>query len=130
MIMAGYRGRGCPNGQKSDDVICERSLNTCKLPVHCHDVCDKAPPTCIPLNCVEVLLNFITSNVHKTVVFYKTVRPFCSDVSVQNTNVFSSTACKTVCFKNIIMFHLSSVMLETSPFTVTPSTRLPSLSSP
>ena len=39
------------------------------------------------------------SNVHKTVVSYKTVQSFCSDVVVQNVNVISSPICKVLCFK-------------------------------
>ena len=36
---------------------------------------------------------------HKTVVSYKTVQSFCSDVAVQNVNVTSSPICKVLCFK-------------------------------
>ena len=71
----------------------------CKLPVHCHDVCNINPPFHISVNCVEILLNIIRSNVHKTVVSYKNVQSFCSDVVVQNVNVISSPICKVFCFK-------------------------------
>ena len=71
----------------------------CKLPVHCHDVCNINPPFHISVNCVEILLNIIRSNVHKTVVSYKNVQSFCSDVVVQNVNVISSPICKVSCFK-------------------------------
>ena len=67
--------------------------------VHCHDVCNIAPTTCISVNCVEILLNVIRSNVHKTVVLYKTVQSFCSDVVVENVNVNASPTCKVLCFK-------------------------------
>ena len=76
-----------------------RTVNVCKLRVHCHDVCNIAPRTCISVNCVETPLNFIGSNVHKTVVSYKTVQSLCSDVVVQNVNVISSPTCKVLCFK-------------------------------
>ena len=54
-----------------------RTVDVRKLRVHCHDVCNINPPTCISVNCVEILLNIIRSNVHKTVVLYKTVQSFC-----------------------------------------------------
>ena len=72
------------------------TVNVCKLHVHCHDVCNIAPPTCILLNCVKILLNVIRSNIHKTVVSYETVKSFCSDVVVQNVNVISSPTCKVL----------------------------------
>ena len=50
------------------------TVNVCKLRVHCHDVCNIALPTYISVNCVEIPLNVIKSNVHKTVVSYKTVQ--------------------------------------------------------
>ena len=58
-----------------------RAVNVCKVRVHCYDVCNIAPPTCISVNCVEIPLNVIRSNVHETVVSYKTVQSFCSDVN-------------------------------------------------
>ena len=75
------------------------TVNSCKLCVNCHDICNMAPATCISVNYVKHLLNFIRSNVHKTVFKYKTVQLFCSDVVVQNVNVISSPACKVLCFK-------------------------------
>ena len=48
------------------------TVNACRLRVHCHNVCNIAPPTCISVNCVEIPLNVIRSNVHKTVVLYDT----------------------------------------------------------
>ena len=66
-----------------------RAVNVCKVRVHCYDVCNIAPPTCISVNCVKILLNVIRSNFHITVVLYKTVQSFCSDVVVQNVNVIS-----------------------------------------
>ena len=105
------------------------TVNACKLRVHCHDVCNINPPTYISVNCVEIPMNIIRSNVHKTVVSYKTVQSFCSDVVVQNVNVISSPTCKVLCFKK--HHHVSQIkcfMLETSPFAVTSSTKLPSSS--
>ena len=52
-----------------------------------------SPHMCISVNCVEIPLNVITSNVHKTVVF-------------ENVNVTSSAA-----YVSPIMYF----MLETSP---------------
>ena len=73
--------------------------------------------------CVEILFNGITSNVHETVASYKTVQCFCSNVAAQNVNVISSLACKIVCFKKRhYVSPIKCFMLETSPFTVTPST--------
>ena len=89
--------------------LLRRTVNVCKLRVHCH-VCNIAPRTCISVNCVETLLNFIGSNVHKTVVSYKTVQSFCSDVVVQNVNVVSSLICKFFVSKNMIVFHQSNVL--------------------
>ena len=73
-----------------------RAVDIRKLCVHCHDVCNIASSTCISVNYVEISLNVITSNVHKTVASYKTVQPFCSDVVVHNVNVISSPTCKVV----------------------------------
>ena len=106
-----------------------RTVNVGKLRIHCHDVCNINHPTCISVNCVEILLSIIRSNVHKTVVSYKTVQSFCSDAVVQNVNVISSPICKVFCFKK--HHHVSPIkcfMLETSPFAVIPSTKLPSSS--
>ena len=54
---------------------------------------------------------------------------FCFDVVVQNVNAISSPTCKVLCFKK---YHrvspIKCFMLETSPFAVTPSTKLPSSS--
>ena len=92
--------------------------------------CYNAPPTCISVNCVEILLNVIRSNVHKTVVSYKTVQLFCSDVVVQNINVISSPTCKVLCFKkHHRVSPIKCFVLETSPYAVTTSTKLPSLPS-
>ena len=64
----------------------------------------------LPLvNCFEISLNVISSNVHKTVVLYKAVQSFCSDIVAQNVNVISLPTCKVLCFKNIIVFHQSNV---------------------
>ena len=69
------------------------------------------------------------SNVHKTVVSYKTVQSFCSDVVVQNVNVISSPTCKVLCFKkHHRVSQIKCFMLETFPFTVTPWTKLSSSS--
>ena len=106
--------------------LLRRTVNVCKMRVHCHDVCNIAPTTCISVNCVEILLNVIRSNVHKTVVSYKTVQSFCSDVVVQNVNVNSLPTWKVSCFKK--HHHTSPIkyfILETFPFTITPSTKLP-----
>ena len=106
-----------------------RTVNVCKLRVHCHDVCNINPRTYISVNCVEIPMNIIRSNVHKTVVSYKTVQSFCSDVVVQNVNVISSPTCKVLCFKkHHRVSPIKCFMLETSPFAVTPSTKLPSSS--
>ena len=78
--------------------LLRRTDNVCKLCVHCHDLCDIAPPTCILANDDEIPLNVIRSNVHKTVVLYKTVQSFCSDLVVQNVNVISSPTYKVLCF--------------------------------
>ena len=103
------------------------TVNVCTLCVHFHDVCNINPPAYISVNCVEILLNIIRSNVHKTVVSYKTVQSFCSDVVVQNVNVISSPTCKVLCFKkHHRVSPIKCFMLETSPFAVTPSTKLPS----
>ena len=88
-----------------------RTVNVCKLRVHCHDVCNIAPPTRISVNYVEIPLNFIRSNVHKTVVLYKTVQSFCSDVVVQNVNVRSVVVLvRYYVSKYIIVFHQSNVL--------------------
>ena len=106
-----------------------RTVNVGKLRIHCHDVCNINPPTCISVNCVEILLSIIRSNVHKTVVSYKTVQSFCSDVVVQNVNVISSPTCKVLCFKkHNCVSQIKRFLLETSPFAVTPLTKLPSSS--
>ena len=76
-----------------------RTINVCKLRVHCRDVCNINPPTYISVNCVEAPVNIIRSNVHKTVVSYKTVQSFYSDVVLQKLNVISSPICKFLCFK-------------------------------
>ena len=88
-----------------------RTVNVCKLRVHCRDVCNINPPTYISVNCVEATLNIIRSNVHKTVVSYKTVQSFYSAVALQKLNVISSPICKFLCFKkhyciSPIVFHL------------------------
>ena len=78
---------------------------------------------------VEIPLNATRSNIHKTVVSYKTMQSFCSYVAVQNVNVISSPTCKVLCFKK--HHHVSPIkcfMLETFPFAVTSSTKLPSSS--
>ena len=67
---------------------------------------------------LEIPLNVITSNVHKTGVSYKTVQPFCSDVVVQNVNVTSSPTCKIVCFrKQHYVSPVKCFMWKTSLFT-------------
>ena len=78
--------------------LLRRTDSVCKLCVHCHDLCDIAPPTCILVNDDEIPLNVIRSNVHKTVLLYKTVQSFCSDLVVQNVNVISSPTYKVLCF--------------------------------
>ena len=106
-----------------------RAVNVCKVRVHCYDVCNIAPPTCISVNCVKILLNVIRSNFHITVVLYKTVQSFCSDVVVQNVNVISLPTWKVLYFKKLHRVSpIKCFMLETSPFAVTPSTKLPSSS--
>ena len=106
-----------------------RTVNVGKLCVHCHDVCNIAPPTFISVNYDEIPLNVIRSNVHKTVVSYKTVQSLCSDVVVQNVNVISSPTCKVLCFKkHNCVSQIKRFLLETSPFAVTPLTKLPSSS--
>ena len=42
-----------------------RTVNVCKLHVHCHDVCNIDCPTCISVRSVEIPLNIIRSNVIK-----------------------------------------------------------------
>ena len=107
-----------------------RTVNVRKLRVPCH-VCNVAPPTRISVNCVEILLNVIRYNVHKTLASYNTVQSFRSDVAVQNVNVISSPTCKVLCFKKYHrVSQIKCFMLETSPFAVTPSTKLPSSSLP
>ena len=54
------------------------------------------------------------------------LQSFCSDVVVQNVNVISSPTCKVLCFKKNCVSPIKCFMLETSPFTVTPSIKLPS----
>ena len=98
-------------------------VNVCELLVQWHDVCNTAPPTCISVNFVEVPLNVIRCNVHKTVVSYKTVQAFCSDVAIQNVNIISSPTCMVLCFKKHCVSPVKCFMLATSPFTVTPSTK-------
>ena len=87
-----------------------RTVNVRELRVHCHDVCNINPPTYISVNCVEIPLNIIRSNVHKTVVSYKTVQSFCSDVVVENVNVISSPIVKFYVSKNIMVFHQSNLL--------------------
>ena len=99
------------------------TVNKCKLCVHCH-VCNIASSTCITVNCVKIPLNVIRSNVHKTVASFKTVQSLCSDVVVQNVNIISSSTYEVVCFKKHHVSPNKCFMLETSPFTVTPSIRL------
>ena len=92
------------------------------------NVCNIAPPTCISVNWVKTLLNVIKSNVHKTVVSYKAVQSFCTDVVVQNVNVLSSPTCKVLCFKkNHHVSPINCFMLETYSLPVT-SSKLPSSS--
>ena len=106
-----------------------RTVNVCKLRVHCSDVCNINPPTYTSVNCVEILLNIIRSNVHKTVVSHKTVQSFCSDVVVQYVNVISSPISRVLCFKKHHRISpIKSSMLDTSPFAIIPSTKLPSFS--
>ena len=75
------------------------AVNICKLRVQCHDFSNIVSSTSISVNYVEIPLNVIRSNKHKTVISYKTVQSFCSDIVVQNVNVISSPAFKVVCFK-------------------------------
>ena len=57
------------------------------------------------------------------------LQSFCSDVVVQNVNVISSPTCKVLCFKkHHRVSPIKCFMLETSPFAVIPSTKLPSSS--
>ena len=57
------------------------------------------------------------------------MQSFCSDVVVQNVNVISSPTCKVLCFKkHNCVSQIKRFLLETSPFAVTPSTKLPSSS--
>ena len=57
------------------------------------------------------------------------MQSLCSDVVVQNVNVISSPTCKVLCFKkNNCVSQIKRFMLETSPFAVTPLTKLPSSS--
>ena len=86
------------------------TVNVCTLCVHFHDVCNINPPAYISVNCVEILLNIFRSNVHKTVVSYKTVQSFCSDVVVENVNVISSPIVKFYVSKNIMVFHQSNLL--------------------
>ena len=110
--------------------LLHNGVNICKLRVHCHDVCNIAPSTCMPANFVKIKSNAIRSNVHKTVVSYQKVQSFCSNVVAQNVNVISSPACKVVYFKKYhYVLPIKSFLLETYPFTVTPSARLLSSSS-
>ena len=58
------------------------------------------------------------------------MKSFCSDIVAQNVNVISSPTCKVLCFKKHHRISPNKFfVLETSPFAVTPSTKLP-LSSP
>ena len=115
----------CKNQRKTfflpTSTLLRHTVNVCKLHVHCHDVCNFAPLTCISVNYVEIPLNAIRYNVHKTVVLYKTVQSFCSDAVVQNVNV------RSVKIHNRVS-PIKCFMLETSSFAVTPSTKLPSSS--
>ena len=100
--------------------LLRRTFNVCKLCVLCHDIWNIALSTCISVNCVKVLLNVIRSNVHKTVVSYKTVS-YKSDVVVENINVIFSPAGKVLCYKkHHYVSPIKCFMLETSSFTVTP----------
>lgn len=66
---------------------------------------------------------------HNTVVSYKTVQSFCSNVVVQNVNVIFSSAYEIVCFKkHNYLLPTKCFMLEISPFT-SPSSSSLSLSS-
>ena len=87
------------------------TVNVCELLVQWHDVCNTAPPTCISVNFVEVPLNVIRCNVHKTVVSYKTVQAFCSDVAIQNVNIISSPTCMVLCFTSQ-MFYVSNIPIH------------------
>ena len=54
---------------------------------------------------------------------------FCSDIIVHNLNLFSLPAFKVLCSKkHNYVSPMKCFMLQTSPFVVTPSTRLPSSS--
>ena len=90
-----------------------QSVNVTSVPI-CRSVSKNQCKT------FEIPLNVIRSNVHKTVVSYKTVQSFCSDVVVQNVNVISSPTCKVICFKNYRVSQIRCFMLETFPFAVTP----------
>ena len=90
--------------------LLRRSVNVCKLRVHCHDVCNITPPPCISANSVKIPLNFIMFNVHKTVVSYETVQSFCSDVVAQNINVILHLLVRFYVSKNSIVFHQSNVL--------------------
>ena len=106
-----------------------RTGNVRELRVHCHDVCNINPPTYISVNCVEIPMNIIRSDIHKTIVSYNTVQSFFSDVVAQNVNVISSTICKVLCFKkHHRVSPIKSFTLDTSPLAVIPSTKLPSSS--
>ena len=57
------------------------------------------------------------------------LQSFCSDIVVQNVNAISSPTCKVLCFKkHHRVSWIKCFMLETSPFAVTPSTKLSSSS--
>ena len=59
-------------------------------------------------------------------LFQIRLQSFCSDVAVQNVNVIFSRTCKVLCFKKNYVSPIKRFMLETSPFAVTPSIKLPS----
>ena len=106
-----------------------RTVNVRELRVHPYDVCNINPPTYISVNCVEILMNIIRSNIHKTIVSYNTVQSFFSDVVAQNVNVISSRIFKVLCFKkHHRVSPIKSFTLDTSPLAVIPSTKLPSSS--
>ena len=90
--------------------LLRRTVNVCKLRVHCHDVCNITPPPCISANSVKIPLNFFMFNVHKTVVSYETVQSFCSDVVAQNINVILHLLVRFYVSKNSIVFHQSNVL--------------------
>ena len=99
-----------------------QSVNVTSVPI-CRSVSKNQCKT------FKIPLNVIRSNVHKTVVSYKTVQLFCSGVVAQNVNVISLPTIKDLCFKK--HHHVSPIkcfMLETCPFAVIPSTKLPSSS--